>query len=201
VGTPWDSATKHGTRLSTAMSRVVDSHSHESVHSHMSRVMSPSEVRPTNLQRAQSRATERGRRSSSREASSVEGSELSRGLSRATGRGRRSSSRARAQLGQMSKPTTECPRALRQSTRQTRPRTAGANSYRSPSRSMPPLPPQRRKRVPKGIQGALPTCQQRPCKARDCCSSRRLPHYKPRAKMQMELAQAAAPCVARLLLA
>lgn len=174
MGTPWDSATKHGTRLSTAMSRVVDSHSHESVHSHMSRVMSPSEVRPTNLQRAQSRATERGRRSSSR---------------------------ARAQLGQMSKPTTECPRALRQSTRQTRPRTAGANSYRSPSRSMPPLPPQRRKRVPKGIQGALPTCQQRPCKARDCCSSRRLPHYKPRAKMQMELAQVAAPCVARLLLA
>ena len=73
MGTPWDSATKHGTRLSTAMSHVVDSHSHESVHSHMSRVMSPSEVRPTNLQRAQSRATGRGRRSSSREASSVEG--------------------------------------------------------------------------------------------------------------------------------
>lgn len=37
MGTPWDSATKHGTRLSTAMSRVVDSHSHESVHSHESR--------------------------------------------------------------------------------------------------------------------------------------------------------------------
>jgi hypothetical protein len=73
VGTPWDSATKHGTRLSTAMSHVVDSHSHESVHSHMSRVMSPSEVRPTNLQRAQSRATgregdgaRRGKRAQSR---------------------------------------------------------------------------------------------------------------------------------------
>ena len=72
MGTPWDSATKHGTRLSTAMSRVVDSHSHESVHSHMSRVMSPSEVRPTNLQRAQSRAlsesdgARRGKRAQSR---------------------------------------------------------------------------------------------------------------------------------------